>query len=259
MKREENMNDTQRECASRKTAVVTGASRGIGRAAALKMASIGMNVALIAGHESDALKEAVKAVEDLGVKAKGYAADVSDGAAVAAAVQKISAEFDDLDVLVNDAGITRDGLFLSMKDEDVSSVIGVNLEGTMLMTKALLPFFMRRRSGRIVNLSSVVGLSGNVGQANYAASKAGVIGFTKSIALEYARKGITCNAVAPGFIGTDMTAKMTDAAKEKVLGSIAMKRMGTCEEVADLIGFLVCDQSRYITGQVIAIDGGMQI
>lgn len=241
----------------RPVAVVTGAARGIGKAVALRLADQGCNVALTASHESDALTKAAEEVSAKGVRAQSYAFDVSDAEAVRKNADQILKDFGRVDVLVNDAGITRDGIFMGMSDEDMERVLNVNLLGTMLVTKAFIKPMVRQKKGKIINLSSVVGLRGNAGQANYAASKAGIIGFTKTIALEYGRKHITANAIAPGFIETDMTAAMTDEAKASVAGRIALRRLGKPEEVAKLVGFLASEDADYITGQVIGIDGGL--
>ena len=222
-----------------KVALVTGASRGIGRAIALKLAAEGAKVAInYAGNTAKA--EEVKAeIEKNGGEAILVQADVADSAAVEAMVNATVEAFGQIDILVNNAGITRDGLMMRMKDEDFDAVINTNL------------------SGRIINMASVVGLMGNAGQTNYAAAKAGVIGFSKSAAKELAARGITVNMVAPGFIDTDMTAAMTDKAKEMTLTGIPLNRMGTPEDVANAVAFLVSDNASYITGQVINVDGGM--
>lgn len=241
----------------RPAAVVTGAARGIGKAVALSLAEDGYNVALLAAHDSDALNETAKEVADKGVRAAKYVCDVSDPKAVDETAAKILEEFGTVKVLVNDAGITRDGLFMGMPKEDMERVLQVNLLGTMYVTQAFLKPMVRQRSGKIINLSSIVGIEGNAGQANYAASKAGVIGFTKTLAKEYGRKNITVNAVAPGFIETDMTAAMTEDAKKAVKSRISLRRLGQASEVAELIRFLASPKADYITGQVIGIDGGL--
>ncbi|MBO4852890.1 MAG: 3-oxoacyl-[acyl-carrier-protein] reductase [Schwartzia sp.] len=240
-----------------KCALVTGASRGIGRAVALKLASEGAKVALnFAGNEAAA--EAVKQeIEAAGGEAILVKADVADEAAVQAMVQKTADAFGRIDILVNNAGITRDGLLARMKEEDWDAVLSTNLKGVFLATKAVAKVMMKQRAGRIVNMASVVGITGNAGQANYAAAKAGVIGFTKTIAKELASRGVTANAVAPGFIATDMTAVLSDKAKEAALAGIPLGRMGTPEDIAAAVLFLVSDQASYITGQVLNVDGGM--
>ena len=240
-----------------KVALVTGASRGIGRAVALRLASEGAKVAInFAG--STAKAEEVKAeIEAKGGQAILVQANVADKEAVAAMVDKVVEAFGQIDILVNNAGITRDGLLARMKEEDFEAVVDTNLKGVFYCTKAVAKLMMKSRSGRIVNMASVVGLTGNAGQTNYAASKAGVIGFSKSAAKELAARGITVNMVAPGFIATDMTDAMTDKAKEAVLGTIPLKREGTPEDVANAVLFLVSDSASYITGQIVNVDGGM--
>ena len=240
-----------------KVALVTGASRGIGRAIALKLAAEGAKVAInYAGNTAKA--EEVKAeIEKNGGEAILVQADVADSAAVEAMVNATVEAFGQIDILVNNAGITRDGLLMRMKDEDFDAVINTNLKGVFYCTKLVSKLMMKKRSGRIINMASVVGLMGNAGQTNYAAAKAGVIGFSKSAAKELAARGITVNMVAPGFIDTDMTAAMTDKAKEMTLTGIPLNRMGTPEDVANAVAFLVSDNASYITGQVINVDGGM--
>lgn len=240
-----------------KVALVTGASRGIGRAIALRLASEGAKVAInYAGNTAKA--EEVKAeIEKNGGEAILVQADVSNAEAVEAMVKKVTDAFGTIDILVNNAGITRDGLLMRMKEEDFDAVINTNLKGVFHCTKVVSKLMMKKRAGRIVNMASVVGLIGNAGQANYAAAKAGVIGFTKSVARELASRGITVNAVAPGFIATDMTAAMTDKAKEATLAGIPLKRMGQPEDIASAVLFLTSDCASYITGQVIHVDGGM--
>ena len=242
-----------------KTAVVTGGSRGIGRAVCLELAKGGANVVLCyAGNETAAL-ETVQACEALGAQAKAVRCDVADGAQVKAMMDEALKAFGRIDILVNNAGITRDGLLMMMKEEDFDAVIAANLRGTFLCMKTVARQMMRQRYGRIVNLSSVVGLHGNAGQVNYAASKAGVIGMTKSLAKELASRGVTVNSVAPGFIETDMTAAMPEAAKTATLATIPMARLGAAEDVAKTIAFLASEEAGYITGQVVAVDGGMSM
>ena len=240
-----------------KVALVTGASRGIGRAIALRLAGAGAKVAInYAGNTAKA--EAVKAeIEQNGGEAILVQADVADSSAVEAMVTKVTEAFGQIDILVNNAGITRDGLLMRMKEEDFDAVINTNLKGVFHCTKAVSKLMMKKRSGRIINMASVVGIMGNAGQTNYAAAKAGVIGFSKSAAKELAARGITVNVVAPGFIDTDMTAAMTDKAKELTLTGIPMKKMGTPEDVANAVLFLASDCASYITGQTVNVDGGM--
>lgn len=240
-----------------KTAVVTGGSRGLGRAVCLELAANGANVVLCyAGNES-AANETVAACKALGAKAVAVRCNVADSGDVKALMGTAIQTFGRIDILVNNAGITRDGLLMMMKEEDFDDVIDTNLKGTFLCMKAVSRIMMKQRYGRIVNLSSVVGLRGNAGQVNYAASKAGVIGMTKSLAKELASRGVTVNAVAPGFMETDMTAAMPDAAKTATLAAIPMGRMGAAEDVAKAVAFLASEEAGYITGQVLAVDGGM--
>ena len=240
-----------------KTAVVTGGSRGLGRAVCLELAKGGANVVLCYAGNEAAAKETTAACEALGAKALAVQCDVAKADEVKALMDAAVKEFGRIDILVNNAGITRDGLLMMMKEEDFDAVIAANLKGTFLCMKAVSRIMMKQRYGRIVNLSSVVGLRGNAGQVNYAASKAGVVGMTKSLAKELASRGVTVNAVAPGFIATDMTAAMTDAAKEATLASIPLQRLGAPEDVAHAVAFLASDEAAYITGQVLCVDGGM--
>ena len=242
-----------------KTALVTGGSRGIGRAVCLELARRGANVTFCyAGNETRA-EETAAACRELGGQVLALRCDVSDAAAVKAMVEETVKTFGALHVLVNNAGITRDGLTVTMKEADFDAVIATNLRGSFLCMKAAARPMMRQRYGRIVNLSSVVGLRGNAGQINYAAAKAGVVGMTKSLAKELAGRGVTVNAVAPGFIETDMTAAMTDAAKEATRAAIPMGRLGAPEDVARTVAFLASEEAGYITGQVLAVDGGMSM
>lgn len=238
-------------------ALVTGASRGIGRAVALAFATEGASVALnFAGNVAAA--EAVRAeIESAGGKAILVPADVSDENAVEDMVKTVTEAFGSIDILVNNAGITRDGLLLRMKEEDWDAVLNTNLKGVFLCTKAVSKFMMKKRYGRIVNMASVVGVTGNASQANYAAAKAGVIGFTKAMAKELASRGITVNAIAPGFIRSDMTDVLPDKVKEAMLAEIPLGRAGEPADVAKAALFLASDQAAYITGQVLKVDGGM--
>ena len=240
-----------------RTAVVTGGSRGIGRAVCLELARGGANVALCYAGNETAAQETAAAIEALGAKALAVRCDVSDAAQAESLVSQAVEAFGTVDSLVNNAGITRDGLLMRMPEADFDAVISANLKGAFLCMKAVARLMIRRKYGRIVNLSSVVGLRGNAGQVNYAASKAGVIGMTKSLAKELASKGVTVNAVAPGFIETDMTAAMQEAARMAVQASIPMGRPGAAEDVAHAVAFLASEEAAYITGQVLAVDGGM--
>ena len=240
-----------------KTAIVTGGSRGIGRAVCLELAKGGANVVLCYAGNEAAAQETVQACEALGAKALAVRCNVADADEVQNLVNTAMDTFGAVHILVNNAGITKDGLLLRMSEADYDAVLDTNLKGVFLCMKAVAKPMTRQRYGRIVSLSSVVGLRGNAGQLNYAASKAGVIGLTKSMAKELATRGITANAVAPGFIETDMTAAMTDAAKAATLAAIPAARLGKAEEVAKAIAFLASDDAAYITGQVLSVDGGM--
>lgn len=240
-----------------KTALVTGASRGIGRAVALRLAEEGARVAINYAGNVKAAEEVKAAIEAAGGTAMLCRADIADSAAVEAMVDSVVKAFGAIDILVNNAGITRDTLLMRMKDEDFEKVLDTNLKGVFYCTKAVSKLMMKKRAGRIVNMSSVVGLVGNAGQTNYAAAKAGVIGFSKSAAKELASRGITVNVVAPGFIGTDMTAGLSEAVKEKALADIPLGKMGEPKDVANAVLFLASDQASYITGQVVNVDGGM--
>ena len=240
-----------------KTAVVTGGSRGIGLAIATKLAQGGANIAILyVGDES----EGIKAKEELlqyGTKVEQYFCDVSDFEASQKVVEQVIEEFGGIDFLINNAGITRDTLILNMDEKDFDAVIGVNLKGTFNMIKHTYKHFMKKRFGRIVSTSSIVGLNGNAGQANYSASKAGIIGLTKSVAKELAGRGVTANAVAPGYIGTDMTNVLSDKVKDAMKAQIPAKRIGTPDDVANVVAFLCSDEAAYVTGEVIRVDGGL--
>ncbi len=240
-----------------KTAVVTGASRGIGLAVAKKLASQGANIAILYVGKEEEGENAKKEVEALGVKVGLYYCDVSSFNESKETVEKIIEEFGGIDILVNNAGIVRDKLVLKMEEADFDAVINVNLKGTFNMIKHTYTHFMKKRAGRIVNVASVVGINGNAGQANYSASKAGVIGLTKSVAKELAGRGVSANAVAPGYIITDMTNALSDKVKDAIEASIPMKKRGLPEDVANAISFLCSDDASYITGEVIRVDGGM--
>ncbi len=240
-----------------KTAVITGASRGIGKAIAIKFAQEGCNVAFTDLFEDDNMKTTEAELQSLGVTAKGYASDASNFGDTDRVVSEIVNDFGQVDVLVNNAGITKDTLLMRMTEEQWDAVINVNLKSVFNFTKAVQKTMLKQRSGSIINLSSVVGVSGNAGQANYSASKAGIIGFTKSIAKELGSRGIRSNAIAPGFIITEMTAKIPDDARKAWEASIPLKRGGTPEEVAGVAAFLASDLSSYVSGQVITVCGAM--
>ncbi len=240
-----------------KVAFITGATRGIGRQIAITLAKEGFDIAINYRKENEDLIETKKMVEDQKVKCFTVQGDVSSFEDSERMVKDIIEEFNHIDILVNNAGITKDMLLMRMKKEDFESVIGVNLVGTFNITKNVIQYMMKNRSGRIINISSVVGISGNAGQTNYSASKAGIIGFTKSLAKEVGSRNILVNAVAPGFIETQMTDVLKDEVKEEISKTIPLKRMGTVEDVANVVKFLASKDSSYITGQVINIDGGM--
>lgn len=240
-----------------KVALITGAARGIGKAIAKKFAKNGYNVVINYVSAKTDIKTLTKEFEDLGVKVLLVKADVSNKEEAEGLVNQTIEKFGKIDVLVNNAGITKDNLLMRMSEEDFEKVLDINLKGTFLITKFATKYMMKKRCGSIVNLASVVGVAGNAGQCNYSASKAGVIGFTKSIAKELASRNIRANAVAPGFIKTDMTDVLSDNVKENINSQIPLKRMGTAEEVAKLVYFLGTAESSYITGQVINVDGGM--
>lgn len=240
-----------------KVVFVTGGSRGIGKQVALTYADNGYNVIINYVSDKTDVESLKKEFDEKGVESLILKADVSKKEEVEEVVKQAIEKFEKIDVLVNNAGITKDNLLMRMSEEEFDKVIEINLKGTYLVTKAVSKYMMKQRKGSIINLSSVVGVSGNAGQCNYSASKAGIVGFTKSIAKELASRNIRANAVAPGFIETDMTDVLLDAVKESIYNQIPLKRMGTAKEVAELIYFLGSEKSSYITGQVINVDGGM--
>ncbi|MBP3306217.1 MAG: 3-oxoacyl-[acyl-carrier-protein] reductase [Anaerotignum sp.] len=237
-----------------KVAVVTGGSRGIGKAICLKFAENGADIAFLYAGNAVKAEETLKELEGMGVKAKAYQCNVADGEAVAATVKEITKDFGGIHILVNNAGITKDKLVPMMKAADFDAVVDTNLKGTFYMIKGAYPLFLKQKGGKIINISSVSGLMGNPGQANYSASKAGVVGLTKSVAKELASRGVCCNAIAPGFIATEMTENLEN---NTLKDAIPMKRFGEAEEVAKLALFLASEHSDYITGEVIRIDGGL--
>ena len=239
-----------------KVAVVTGAGRGIGRAIALAYARMGADVACVSRTEENSVKVAAE-VEALGRRAWPLAVDVSDTAAVDAAAKGILELAGRVDILVNNAGVTRDNLLMRMSEEEWDTVLNTNLKGAFNFTRALSRPFIKQRSGRIINIASVIGLIGNAGQSNYAASKAALIGFTKSVARELAPRGITVNAIAPGFIETDMTAVLDDKVREEVIGRVPLGRFGSSDDIAHAAVFLAMEPTGYVTGQVLTVDGGM--
>ncbi len=240
-----------------KVAFITGATRGIGKQIAITFAKEGYDIAINYRKENEELENAKREIEENNVKCLTVQGDVSNFEDCERCVNEIIEEYGKIDVLVNNAGITKDTLLMRMKKEDFESVIDINLVGTFNVTKNVISHMMKARSGRIINISSVVGVSGNAGQTNYSASKAGIIGFTKSLAKEVGSRGILVNAVAPGFIETQMTDVLKDEIKEEIAKSIPVKRMGVAQDVANVVKFLASDDSSYITGQVIHVDGGM--
>ncbi|MBQ8278958.1 MAG: 3-oxoacyl-[Roseburia sp.] len=245
---------------NRKTAIVTGGSRGIGRAICVRLAKMGMNVIFNYNAGEEAAQETLKLCKEQGVEAYALKADVSNEDASASFVaEALELSGGRMDVLVNNAGITRDGLIMKMSEKDFDDVLNVNLKGCFHMSKAAAKVMLKQRSGKIINISSVVGVVGNAGQTNYAASKAGVIGFSKSLAKELASRKINVNVIAPGMIETDMTGVLSDTVKEKMLEAIPFHEMGKPEDIANAVAFLAGEESNYITGQVLCVDGGMVI
>jgi 3-oxoacyl-[acyl-carrier protein] reductase len=241
----------------KKTALITGATRGIGKQIALKLAKENYNIIINYRTRNEELESTIKEIESNNVDCLALQGDVSKYEDCENIVKQTIEKFGKIDVLVNNAGITKDMLLMRMKKEDFQSVIDVNLVGTFNVTKNVIPYMMKAHTGRIINISSVVGVTGNAGQTNYSASKAGIIGFTKSLAKEVASRNILVNAIAPGFIETDMTSILKEEIKENIANQIPLKKMGTAQDVANLVKFLSSDDSSYITGQVINVDGGM--
>lgn len=240
-----------------KTALITGASRGIGKAIAIAYAKQGADVAFSDLNRDENMENAEKELHAIGVRAKGYASDASSLEQSEKLIEDVLAEFGQIDILVNNAGITRDGLLMRMEEKDWDIIMAVNLKSVFNLTKAVQRTMLKQRSGSIINMSSVVGVDGNAGQSNYSASKAGIIGFTKSIAKELGSRSIRCNAIAPGFIETEMTAALNDDVREAWIESIPLRRGGTPDDVADVCVFLASDLSSYVTGQVLSVCGGM--
>lgn len=242
-----------------KIALVTGASRGIGKEIALSLAKEGATVILNYNGSEEKAKQAAEEITAAGGKAEIYQCNVSDFEACGEMIQELIKKYGRIDILVNNAGITRDGLLMKMSEEDFDAVVNTNLKGAFNTIRHMSRFFLKQKSGKIINISSVSGILGNAGQANYSASKAGVIGLTKSVARELASRGINVNAIAPGFVATDMVEAMTEDAKAKMTDAIPLKRIGTTKDIANMAVFLASDASDYITGQVFAVDGGMSI
>ncbi|MCR2043315.1 3-oxoacyl-[acyl-carrier-protein] reductase [Anaerosalibacter massiliensis] len=242
---------------SKKNALITGGSRGIGRAIAMELSRQGINIIITYNSSEEKALEVIKEVENNGVKGLAIKADVSTEEDVKNMMKTIKNQFDSVDILVNNAGVTKDNLLLRMKTEEWDKVMDTNLKGVYLCTKAVARGMMKKRYGKIINIASVVGISGNAGQGNYSASKAGVIGFTKSIAKELGSRGITVNGVAPGFVETDMTEVLSEDIKKHSLNMIPLKRFGKPEDIANVVGFLCSEKADYITGQIINVDGGM--
>jgi 3-oxoacyl-[acyl-carrier protein] reductase len=238
-----------------KTAVITGASRGIGKAIALQLAELGANI--VVNYRSTPVDDLIKEIESKGVKAIAVKADVSNFDEAEKLIKEAVEVFGTLDILVNNAGITKDGLVIRMKEDDFDKVIEVNLKGAFNTIRHASAVMFKKRTGRIVNITSVVGITGNAGQANYCSAKAGLIGMTKSLARELGSRGITVNAVAPGFIQSDMTDALSDKQKEAIMSGIPLKKAGNTQDVANVVAFLVSDMASYITGQVVNVDGGM--
>ena len=242
-----------------KIVLVTGAGRGIGASIAKRFASEGAEVIVNYSGNDEAAQKTVDEITAIGGQAQKYKCSVNDSESVKVMIDEIIKKFGRIDILVNNAGITKDGLMLRMTDEDFDRVIDVNLKGTFNCTKYVSKYMLKQKSGKIINISSVVGLSGNAGQINYSASKAGIIGITKSAAKELSSRGITVNAVAPGYVDTDMTKVLSDNIRNEILKNIPLQRMGNVEDISNCVAFLASDEASYITGQVISVDGGMHI
>ena len=240
-----------------KTAIVTGGSRGIGKAIAIKLAELGANIVVNYTSSPEKANEVIEMIEAMGRQGMAIKADVANATEVEELISTVETKFSTIDILINNAGVTRDTLLMKMKESDWDSVISTNLKGTFNCTKAVTKKMIKQRSGKIVSTASVIGIVGNAGQANYAASKAGIIGFTKSIAKELGSRNINVNAVAPGYIQTDMTDNLSAEVKEGLMSSIPLKSLGTPEDVANMVAFLCTEEARYITGQVFNVDGGM--
>ena len=242
-----------------KVAVITGGTRGIGNAIAKKYAENGANLAIIATKDNEKAQAAIEELKKNGTDVKLYPCDIKNADQVASVSEAILADFGGVDIVVNNAGITRDNLLPGMSIADIDDVIDINLKGTMYVTRSFIRNFIKRKGGNVINISSVVGLMGNKGQANYAASKAGIVGFTKTVAKEYGRKNIRCNAIAPGYIATEMTAQLSEAQTDELKKQLPLTRLGTPEDIAELALFLASEKSSYITGEVIKVDGGMYV
>jgi len=240
-----------------KIALVTGASRGIGKKIALRLAQDGFDIIVNYLFEEEDYEGTVKEIQEQGVKAKAYKADVSNFAEVKKMIDDVVSEFGSIDVLVNNAGITRDGLLARMKEEDFDDVIRINLKSVFNCCRHAVPYMMKQRSGKIISMASVVGLAGQAGQTNYSASKAGIIGFTKSLAQEIGSRHITVNAIAPGYVNTPMTHALSDKQRDEIMSRIPLRRGAEVDEIANVVSFLASDQADYITGQVISVNGGM--
>ncbi len=242
-----------------KVAVITGGTRGIGNAIANLFAKNGASLAIIATRDNERAQKAINTIKELGADVRLYVCDVKDAEQVESVSEEILADFGKVDILVNNAGITRDNLLPSLSVMDIDDVIDINLKGTMFVTRSFIRSFVKQRHGNIINISSVVGLMGNKGQTNYAASKAGIVGFTKSVAKEYGRRSVRCNAIAPGYISTEMTEELSEAQVSELKAQLPLTRLGSPEDVANLALFLASENSSYITGEVIKVDGGMYV